>query len=205
MLNTALLVLTLGSPPGIQPPDVPSDLGEQVCTAIPPSPTVKDVTHFDDTNADGSRAWGAEATYELSSGDLGEAYVMIDSHGSGEGRLMINGDIIAHAAIVEDPQTLQPVTTMWWPTTADYPPEVIAEAMRVDLLAMVADSIPQEFKCSEFGKKVMKAGKYMVAGLLGAGVAGCCIVSQGLACIACGGAAAMGAMAGSEFADGYCD
>jgi hypothetical protein len=55
------------------------------------------------------------------------------------------------------------------------------------------------------GEKVLKAGKYMAIGAIGAGLAACCLASQGLACIACGGAAAVGTDAAGEFADGYCD
>jgi hypothetical protein len=59
MLETTLLVLTLGSPPGIQPRDVPPDPGEQFCVAPPPAPTLDEVTYFED-RVDGASRNGSE-------------------------------------------------------------------------------------------------------------------------------------------------
>lgn len=193
-----LLSLTLCSPPAIATPDV----GEQICAPIPPVPPRLELTQLD---ASEDRMWGADGRYLLSTGDIGMVSLVIDGAGSGEAYLAINGDIVAHAAVHLDPATAQPVTTPWWPEQVDYSPELIAELMRVDLSAVVADSIPQEFKCSPWGRKVMKAGKYMMIGLIGASGAACCIASKGVACVVCGAGTAIGIEGVSEFADGYCE
>jgi len=77
--------------------------------------------------------------------------------------------------------------------------------MQIDLPGIVAGSLPQEFKCSAWGRKVMKAGRYMVGAALAATTAACCIASQGIACVACAAGAWVGNEAAGEFANGYCD
>jgi hypothetical protein len=204
MVKQLLLMLTFGAAPGTLAPPIAEPDDGQTCMAVPPAPAILDVSHFDYTKKDGTRLWGAAASYDLSSGDVGEAFFVIGNDGAGEAYLTINGDIIAHAAIVHD-EGDSPTQTSWTPLSVTHPPEVIVELMRVDLPPLVADTIPQEFKCSPFGRKVLKAGKYLWTGLLAASGAACCIATQTLACPACAAGAAIGTLAGQEFADGYCD
>ena len=205
MLSQAIMLTALlGAAPPESPANVTAPADGQVCVTAPPAPERIDAQPFQSTAADGTRSWGATATYRLSTGDLGEAFMVLDDDGSGEAQLMIDGEIIAHAAVTVDSDG-QLIVTTWQPSSMSHSPAALAEMMQVDLPGIVAGSLPQEFKCSDWGRKVMKAGKYMAVGLIGAGMAACCIASQGLACIACGGATAVGTLGVIEFADGYCD
>lgn len=136
MVPEALLSPTLCSPPAIASPDV----GEQICASVPPAPPRLELSQFD---AGDGRMWGVDGSYLLSTGDVGEASFVIDLDGNGEAYLAINGDIVAHAIVHIDPATAQPLTTTWWPEQVEYPPELIAELIRVDLSGAIADSIPQ--------------------------------------------------------------
>ena len=196
------ILLTLGfatSPDSVAPPI------EQVCAPVAPRPERVDAQPFSSTAADGTQTWGATTTYQLSTGELGEAFMVVDSKGAGEVQLMIDGEIIAHVEISLEPATGQPVTTTWHPPEVTVAPEAIAEAMWIDLPTIVAGTIPQEFKCSAWGRKVMKAGRYMVGAGLAASAAACCLASQGVACLACAGGAWVVNEAAGEFANGYCD
>jgi hypothetical protein len=77
--------------------------------------------------------------------------------------------------------------------------------MRVDVPGIVAGAIPQEFKCSDWGRKVMKAGRYMVGAALAATAAACCSGSLGVGCVLCSAGAWVANEAAGEFANGYCD
>jgi len=102
--TTLALSLFLSAPDAMTPAEV-------VGAPLPAAPRRVDVQQFADTRTDGSQVWGAAATYDLSSGDSGEAFLVIDSEGTGEAQLLINGDIVAHVSIALDPTTAQPVTT----------------------------------------------------------------------------------------------
>lgn len=201
MLSESILLTLIisASPDSVAPPPA------EVCASVPESPTRIGSQPFSSTAADGTQTWGAEATYQISSGEVGEALMAIDSDGTGEVQLMIDGEIIAHVAVAIDSATGQPVTTTWHPPEVSASPEAIAELLRVDLPAIVAGSLPQEFKCSAWGRKVMKAGRYMVGAGLAAATAACCVVSQGVACFACAAGGWTANEAAGEFADGYCD
>ncbi len=63
---------------------------------------------------------------------------------------------------------------------------------------------PQETKCSQFGKGVLKAVKYAWYGLCGGLTAACCTtVTPG--CILCAGAAQAAAGIGGDIFDSHCD
>jgi hypothetical protein len=195
--QTMLLTMLLGTA-------APTE-SEPITNAVPPPPERIDGQPFVTSAGDGSQSWGSTATYQLSTGELGETFLVVNSDGSGEAQLTVDGEIIAHVILDWPSWSAEPVLTTWYPSTLEYPPELIAEMMRVDLSVILAESIPQEFKCSAWGKKVMKAGKYMVSGLIGASGAACCAISQGFACFACGAGVVVGVMAVDEFAEGYCN
>jgi|SRR5690606_16180686 len=203
MLHQAILLTTLlGNAPDSHAPQADP---APICVALPPAPEHIDSQPFTSTATGGSQAWGSTATYRLSTGETGEAFMLVNSDASGEAQLMVDGEIIAHVAVDWPTSSPGPIVTTWYSPSVSATPEAIAEMMRVDLPLIVADQLPQEFKCSDWGRKVMKAGKYMALGLIGAGAAACCIASQGFACVACGGASMAGGVAVVEFADGYCD
>src|SRR5690606_38867281 len=198
MLPDALLSLMLCSSPAIEAPEI----GEQICVGIPSAPVQLELHHLD---AGDDPMW-ADGIYLLSTGDIGEVSFVLDGVG-GEAYLAINGYIIAHAAVHIDPETAQPVTTTWWPEQVEYPPELIAELVQVDLPGVVADSIPQEFKCSPWAKKMLEAGKYPWSGAVVAGGAACCIGTSPsiVGCVLCAGAiGAAGEYIGDKIGD-HCD
>ena len=166
------------------------------------------VDHFDVVGVDGERFLGADASWKLSTGDLAEAHMIIDARGTGEAYVAINGDTLAHVSLAagELAGTAGPSLTSWTPAATDYPPEIIAELMQAQVgELMLGGMVPAEFKCSPFGKKVLKAGKYIWTGLVAAGSGVCCIATEGIGCPVCLGAGAVATLAGQEAADGYCD
>lgn len=183
-------------------PSTSQDVGAAegpICAAVPTAPQRIEVTHWRDTADDGTRILDAAATYRLSSGDIGEAFLSIDGEGSGEAQLMINGDIIAHVAIEMPTSREGPVLTTWMPPSVDYPPELIAELIMVDLPAVLAEQMPQEFKCSPFGKKVTKAASLLFRATAYAASVVCCLPPIGTTtCVVC----VVGAgLAGDEIGD----
>jgi hypothetical protein len=195
---------------GMEPPaNVTASVDGQVCVAAPPAPKRIDAQPFESTATDGTRSWGATATYRLSTGALGEAFMVLNDDGSGEAQLMIDGEIIAHVAIELPGSGPEPVSalTTWLPASVSASPDALAEMMQVDLPVIVAGSIPQEFKCSPWAKKMLRAGKYMWTGLVTAGIAACCagtgVLTPG--CVICaGGLGAGGAYVGDKLGD-HCD
>jgi hypothetical protein len=89
----------------------------------------------------------------------------------------------------------------------DLPPQVLAELANENVANEIFAGIggPQLFPCSDFGKRAVKAAKYLWVGLMGAAIPVCCAATGGVGCVACGAATAIGGLAGTEAADGYCD
>jgi hypothetical protein len=63
---------------------------------------------------------------------------------------------------------------------------------------------PLKFPCSEFGKGVLKAAKYLWVGMTGAATAVCCIGGFGVGCVICTAGANLAGYAGAEMANDYC-
>jgi hypothetical protein len=84
-----------------------------------------DARPFESMATDGTRSWGATATYRLSTGAVGEAFMVLDDDGSGEAQLMIDGEIIAHVAI-ESPGS-SPVITTWLPASVSASPDAVTD------------------------------------------------------------------------------
>ncbi len=174
-------------------------------TTVAPGITID---HFDEVGIDGQRFLGADASWTLSTGDLAEAHIILDELGTGEAYFAINGDTIAHVSLADDELagTTGPSLTSWTPAAIDYPPELVAALMHAEIgELLLGKMVPAEFKCSRFGKKVLKAGKYIWTGLVAAGSTVCCIATEGIGCPVCMGAGAVATLAGQEAADGYCD
>jgi hypothetical protein len=201
--GSILLTLLLGSAPG--PLEAPAS--NQICSPLPAEPHRIDTHPFANTAADGAQTWGVDATYQLSSGDTGEAFLVIDSEGAGEAQLMINGEIIAHVAMESPTSSEGPVFTTWMPQTVNAAPELIAEMMGVDLPAVLVESIPQEFKCSAFGKKAVKwSAALFRAATFGAGAA-CCVLSAPslVGCVVCQAGVGTFRHYGGKALDEHCD
>jgi hypothetical protein len=201
MLTIAILTLALGSPSGVD------SVNAGICLPVPVEPTLEDVDPFSDTRADGGRIWGATATYSLSSGDTGEAFLVIDSAGVGEAQIVINEIVVAHTAIIIDPATGQPVVTTWYPASVNLPPEVIAEMIRVDLPVIVAEQIPEEFKCSPWGQKVTKVASVLFRATAYAAGGACCAATSAsiVGCAICAAGSGVAADEVGKALDNYCD
>jgi len=90
-----MLTALLGAAPPESPVNVTAPADGQVCVTALPGLERIDAQPFESTAADGTRSWGATATYRLSTGELGEAFMVLDDGGSGEAQLLIDGEIIA--------------------------------------------------------------------------------------------------------------
>lgn len=69
--------------------------------------------------------------------------------------------------------------------------------------ALLAGSTPTPL-ASEWGKKVLNAGRYIWAGVVTASGAACCI-GGGPACLPCAGAAGAAILYGDDKLSGYCE
>ena len=177
---SALVLLALSSSPPSTPPQVTAD---------------------EYTQADGRRVRWAAVTYALPTGEAAEVFLAVDDTQSGDGYLMVEGETIVHVSYDDHggtttwvaPGTTGDATLFGLPGVAD------------ELLDALADTGgPQEFKCSGFGEGVLKAGKYIWLGMVGAGAAACCVLSSGGACVVCGAAGMAAGELGSDLAEGYC-
>jgi hypothetical protein len=95
-------------------PDAVAPL-DPVCFEAPSPPPRIDAQPFASTSADGTQSWGATASYMLSTGDIGEAMMVLGDDGSGEAQLMINGEIVAHVAMELPSGAEGPTLTTWYP------------------------------------------------------------------------------------------
>lgn len=191
------------------PPETPPDLSapsDRVCSPLPPAPHDIDMLYFDDVRADGSRGWSVALTYELSTGDFGEAYLDGDSLGNGESYFAINGTIVAHARVTIEAETGGPITSYSLSQVGfEYAPELLAELVHPQVVDVMLDGMgPQEFKCSKFGRKVLKAAKYAMYGTATALTAACCgTLTPG--CLVCAFSAGGAAAAAGDALDDYCE
>lgn len=199
---TAFSSILAFTPPGAT--SWSSESPELVCAPQPTTPSEFDISYFDETRADGSQVWGVEVAYILSSGDAGDAFLTIDEDGNGEAYLAIDGDIVAHTSLTHDPRTGWPTLTSWSPPDLDHAPELIAESMQIPMGLAINRMFPQEFKCSPFGKQVVKAAKYLWIGATFAAGATCC-VTVSATCYLCGVSMALAGEAGAEALDKHCD
>jgi hypothetical protein len=112
----------------------------------------------------------------------GEALVHVTSDGHGDTTTLVAPDI-------------------------DLPPPVIAQLSHAIVAGEIFAGIggPQEFPCSDFGKKAVKAAKYLWVGVSAAVGIVCCIGGVTVGCAVCGAAAAVSGEWGGDIADEYCD
>jgi hypothetical protein len=175
---------------------------DELIIEAPLEAKIIDVATDETSQPGGPRVRWASVTYELSTGHEAEMFVKVDERGHGDAYVFLEGEALIHVITDEHGGT-----RTWAAPDGDLSPEVIAEFAAVN----VADEIfagmgePQAFKCSEFGKSAVKAAKYLWVGLMGAAMPVCCAATGGVGCVACGAATAIGALAGTEAADGYCD
>lgn len=199
-MNTAIV---LGSflalhPVGADPP----------CSTAPPSTAVDAkilATDSGELEQDNRlRVRWVSITYELSTGHEAEVYLAVDALGRGEMHLFVEGEVIVYTDYNHDERG---GTTTWAAERVDLPDEALVElvvpASVGELVIATLGSGPQETKCSDFGKKVVKVAGYLWVGLTAAASAPCC--AAGISCPACLGASAVAGLYGYEVAQGYCD
>jgi hypothetical protein len=195
------VALSLATPLVLWPTNV---IAGEICVPTPPESPDITVSYVDDVQADRTKVWSASATYELSTGDIGEAYITVDSNNTGEAYFAINGEIVSHTTISQTEQRRGPTFVSWAPDELDYPPEVLVELMQAAAGEMMINGmIPQEFKCSDFGKKAVRVAKYLwIAASAAVGAA--CTMATGAAIPCAAGATALGAI-GADVAEDHCD
>jgi hypothetical protein len=166
-----------------------------------PQPTILEVAADEAQQPDGLRVRWASTTYELSSGQEAELFVEVDDRGRGDGLIYVDGEALVHVTTDGNGDT-----TTWVAPDVDLPPQVLAELANGNVANEVFAGLgPQEFPCSDFGKKAVKAAKYIWKGLTIAAGAACCSGGFGVGCVACAIAADIAKDAGSQAADDYCD
>jgi hypothetical protein len=183
---------------------------EEVCSQLPQDAIVTD-SQFDHwTQSDGTEVVVAYTSYVLTTGDEAFAYVVFDSNDAGEVYYGLNGDVVLHTSYRESstlPRTgTGPVTETWVnPVLFRYPQEALVELSQDSVgTILLGGLVPQPFKCSAWGKKVLKGAKYLWVGASAAVGAACC-AGGGVGCILCAAGAAAAGQAGADVADGYCD
>jgi hypothetical protein len=152
---------------------------------------------------EGHRVRWASATYSLPDGQVVEVVMAADETASGDAYLFVDGETVAHSHYDETDGVVS------WTSSEPETGELVAAAL-AGLSGGVADELldafigSQEFPCSEWGKKALRAGKY-VWGSVVMGGAGVCCLATAAGCPLCtvGGWALT--EAGSEALEGYCD
>lgn len=156
------------------------------------------------TTQDGHRTRWASVTYTLPDGETAEAVLVVDDADHGDGYLYVDGEAVAHSSWGADTGV-----TNW--TSSDPAARELAkvaldglggEAGNELLDAFAGDS--QAFKCSAWGKKVLRAGKYIWVGVVASTTAACCGATAP-GCILCAGAGAAAGAMGADALEGYCD
>ncbi|PRQ10055.1 hypothetical protein [Enhygromyxa salina] len=173
-----------------------------------PSPTYRPppLTVVDEyTTQDGQRTRWASVTYGLPDGQTAEFILVADDSNSGDGYLYVNGEALVHATW-DDANGVSSWTSSVPGAGALAGAALTAlegEAGTALLDAFTGDS--QVFKCSAWGKKVLRAGKYIWGAAVMGSAAACCVETGMVGCGLCGAAGWALAEAGSEALENYCD
>jgi hypothetical protein len=171
---------------------------EDLPTQAVPEVQILDVAADETVQLDGLRVRWTSVTYELSTGHEAEMFVEVDDHGRGDAYILLEGEELMHVATDEHGGT-----TTWVASDIDLSPKVLTELTAANLPDEIfAGMDPQEFKCSDFGKKAVRAAKYLWIGANTALGLACCATP---ACIPCGTAATVLGAIGADIADDYCE
>jgi hypothetical protein len=181
-------------------PVPPSDTDAPVAYAAP-------VIAADEyTTRAGHRTRWASAKYVLPDGKIAEVFIVADETASGEATISVDGEALVSTSY--DPTT--GVTS--WASTEPGAGELVIAAMTAiadrggdELLDAFTPDEPEAFPCSDYGRKVVRAAKYVWGMTLAASTSFCC---AGTGVFGCGGCLAAGwglGEAGAEALDGYCD
>ncbi|WP_052547944.1 hypothetical protein [Enhygromyxa salina] len=155
------------------------------------------------TTSDGHRTRWGSVTYTLPSGETAEVVIVADDTNRGDGYLYVDGEAIAHSSW----DAASGVSN--WTSSDPAASELAAGALvalgggagAALLDAFAGDS--QAFKCSAWGKKVLRAGKYIWVGVVASATVACCAAVP--TCGLCAGAGAAAAGIGTDALEDYCD
>jgi hypothetical protein len=180
----------------------PRAAAEEPTIETPPVATILDVAAGESQQGDGLRVRWTSVAYELSTGHDAEMLVEVDDQGRGDVHVYVDSEAILHVTT-----DAHGATTTWLAPDVDLPPEALAQLAAVnvadEIFAGVGD--PQEFKCSDFGKKAVKAAKYLWIAATHAATVACCVGGVGVGCLVCGVGAQVAGAVGSDMANEYCD
>jgi hypothetical protein len=181
MITSTVFALALSFSPAYQPP--PMAVVDEYSTQ------------------DGHRVRWASVTYYLPDGQLAEVVLAADDTAAGDGYIFVDGEMIAHSSY-DDANGVDS-----WISSAPG-----TDALAAAALAGAADELlhtfaegPHEFPCSAWGKKVLRAGKYIWGAMVMGSAAACCVETAMLGCAVCGAGGWALTEAGSEALEGYCD
>jgi hypothetical protein len=183
---------------------------------VPPSDTAAPVSYAapvveadEYTTAAGHRTRWASAKYVLPDGKLAEVFLIADDTASGEAMISVDGEAIVSATY--DPRAGVTRWTSPEPGSSERAAaalSAIAERDGGELLDAFVGLGPQEFPCSDYGRKVVKAAKYLWIAASYATGALCCLGATTATlggCVVCATAIGVAEHAGTEALDGYCD
>lgn len=181
-----------------------------VLAAVPVPPTdtpdAAPVVEADEyTTPAGHRTRWASAKYVLPDGKLAEVFIIADDTASGEATISVDGEAVASSSFDERGVT-------HWVSSVPGTSERAAAAVRAigdrggnELLDAFIPEAPQEFPCSDYGKKVVGVAKHIWGGMMVAAGAACCYSSGLLACVGCAVAADKAKDFSYEGFENYCD
>jgi hypothetical protein len=199
MVHATLLIsaLTLASVPS----STLHDPAEAPDFQAPPEPTITDVAAGELTET-GRRVRWASVTYDLLTGHQAETFAEVDDRGHGWWWIYVEGEAVVHVTTDEHGNT-----TTWTADNINLPPEALVQLMSAQVAADVfAGLIPEAkgFPCSEFGKGVLKAAKYVWVATATTLQLACCVGGVGVGCLVCAVGGALAGEAGSDALEDYC-
>jgi hypothetical protein len=209
-LAAALILAFPGPAPAAtnstSPPEVRS-----YCAPLPPQTTILDSDLAERVQADGTTLWTSTVVYALSTGQTAEAVLSYTSDQTGDMSFAIDGEVVVFvryaAADDSSAQFGHGFGTQSWasPSLALHQ-EVTAELLQESVgQVLMRGLVPQEMKCSKFGKGVVAGMKYLWIGATAAAGAACCAGTGIIGCGACATGAAAAGFAGVDAANGHCD
>jgi hypothetical protein len=157
-------------------------------------PTILEVDAEEATQPDGRRARWTSVTYQLSSGQIAEAFVEVDEQGHGEAMIHVDGEPLLHATTGG---------STWVAPEIDLPPEVIVQLVSVDIANQVFAGVvhePLKGPCSKW----VRAAKYAWLAAIGVAEVICCSGAPIAGCVVCTGLAVVAAAAGDDIEEDYC-
>ncbi|NJK33412.1 MAG: hypothetical protein HC927_13980 [Deltaproteobacteria bacterium] len=182
----------------------PRAAAEDTTFQAPPAAKILEAAADEYVQSNGLHVRWSAVTYELSTGHQAEVFVEVDGLGRGDGYIFVESEILVHVS--HDPDARDGTITTWIAPDITLPEAALLELPQVnvaeELFAGIAD--PRATKCSNFGKKAVKAAKYIWIGLSAAAGAACCAVTTAGCPLCVGGATVVGAV-GADIANDYCE